>query len=402
MRAHANDFVVQNYSSVEIRLLLLEMYAQGRLSEDNIEYIVEQTSNNKLFKITSKKSDDSFLISLIPEYRGEYRFPSIGTWQLLFDKHGKIQYITYYIQADKNHRIILSPYKNSSEVSVVIGGYFLYENILIPLSIRSFFKMPLHQFFIETKQLLYWDWVFSERKFNETNEKSRNLSVYLTRQFDKEGEKQKRLNNLFNNDILVLSGLERNQILAQRRNVETAYIKRNIDYIMNYIGTDLVDESMFDPYDINKNKITNVNEEYLSIYIENVVDFLMQFPDYYTPVKTLDTPFFEEVSFQELDQLYVRLYLLTTKNPGLWFIVPIQKIVQEGEQTTRTTISMEILIPYFLPDGTFKIYGYDNVQQYLKDQKTSQDENRNVTYLYKKVGILRVPNQRNNTTIIKE
>lgn len=396
MSVYANEFSTQSYNSVEVRKRVLELLAEGKFDYGNKEYLVQQSTNRRIFRVQSTRTSDEFEIAIIPKIDDRYTFPSQGAWTILFDDNNDIDSIVYYIQGNgtTNNKVnndvsmIVKPYDNAIQVSALFGKDYLYEDILIPLSIRNFFLMPTEQFFEYTTQLLYWDWVLPQTKFADINARSRNIVNYIQQNLR---IKKDRMDNLFDDAYLEYGALARNEVLAKRRAMEIEYIQDNIDIIMQYLGTDLVDRSMFNPYDVNQQVIPNFHKEYLRGYIENVVSFLQEFPDFFTPIKVLETPFTQE-NFRELYMLYNELYTMTTKNPGLMYIVPVRKHIQDGELTSDVIISMEVLIPYFTLSGAFKVYGWNIIQTYLNDENA--DKTKSIKYFFDEVGILRVPNKR--------
>lgn len=397
--AYANEFSTQSYDSVEVRKRVLELLAEGQFDYGDKEYLMQQSTNQRLFRVQSTRTSDEFEIAIIPNINDIYTFPSQGAWSILFDDNNDIDSIVYYIQGksddgttnnnvNNNVSMIVKPYDNAIQVSALFGKDYLYEDILIPLSIRNFFLMPTRQFFDYTNQLLYWEWVLPQTKYTDINERSRNLANYIAQNLR---IKKDRMDNLFDDAYLEYGDLARNEALAERRAMESEYIQNNIDIIMQYLGTDLVDRTMFDPYDVNQEIIPNYHEEYLLGYIENVVSFLQEFPDFYTPIKALETPFTQE-NFRELYMLYNELYIMTNRNPGLMYIVPVRKHIQDGELTSDVIISMEVLIPYFTLNGSFEVYGWNVIQTYLNDENA--DKTKSIQYFFDEVGILRVPNKK--------
>lgn len=387
VQANAQNFQSLAYDSTEARHRLLELIAEGKLSERDIEISITQSANRQKFLVRTYQVQENLQIQLIPEINGTFTFPCISAWALLFDPTQELVEVVYYLQNDGKSFVQGKSYFSSMEFSLVIYDNFVYENISVPISMKNFIKMPFGYFLEETAQSLHWDWVFPNRNFISINERARNFTAYLEQNFKQDADMLlHQQHDSFNNAIP--DKIEDLQIISRRIIKNKEIINNTIYYMLEYIDSLPTDEIQFIPLDDKKRMIPLFDNRYLYIYAENIIFFLKKYPDFYTSVTALDIPF-ELDNKKSLEYLYSKIYLITAKFPGVWYLVPIVAESQPEEQKTETVVSLAILIPFFNLDGSFEIYGWDRVMAF-----SAEMEDNNPAQYFRKIEILRVPNKR--------
>lgn len=383
--AYSQEFLIYPFSTVEIRSYMLELYAEGKFSKRDVSMELEQSANQNKFLIKSKSIDDGTFLAITPETNDGFQFPSRSAWSFLFDNNDTLIEVKYYLQ--DNIYLIAKPYYSSTEFSLFVENQFVYENVNIPLSIKSFITMPFREFVEETRQSLYWEWIFTTKELMHVNERSRNLVSYLNTVLQE--ERKARVDNILDLDTMTYLS-EVDMMLDNKMEEEHVHIQNNINAILNYIDSKAVDESQFTPYNDDGRPIVRHENRYVEQYITNLQNFLHFFPDFYTSISTLTTPLYYGIKNQ-VATLYAELFFTTAKYPGLWYIVPIIQETKVGEKTIRNYVAMEILIPYFSAYGKFEIFGYDLLTQYLKDEQQAKAGSKKYYY---EIEIFRVPNKR--------
>ena len=382
------------HESLESRHKVLELFAEGKLSE-NASFTITQKGNNKNFSIKSIVEEEQLSVLLIPEIEGSYIFPSIASWKFVFNEDRKLINVTYYLQDGFSSRIEGTSYLSSMEFSLILHDKELYNGISIPMSMKSFIKMPLSRFIKETKQALLLDWVFSDAKFFDIHNKAQNLYAYLQSNIGNVYEDKIDLTDSFLQEVtpdIGIDGLD-SQALYTHLERSIAHTNTIIKNILQYIGSIPIDTSIFTPYDNNNNEITYTDKEYIPKYTNKAIKFLSLYPDFYVSNVQVNIPFHLDINNKLID-LYPMLYAYSAKYPGNFYIIPIIQRRNIEERTEQVYVGVEILIPYFTSDGRFYIFGFDNIQPYLDKELIDTTDSLEYYFDIKK---LRIPSKQEYT-----
>lgn len=408
--AHAQEILIPSYESTEARARLLEYIVEGKFSDPNTELEIEQVSNKHTVLLKGQVENNLNEILVIPKVYDEYKFPVSSSWKMIFDQNNELNEVRYYLQDGEKSYIQGHKYLSSMEFSVFINNTPIYTDIAVPISIRNFIRMPFRDFVNETHRLLYLDWFFSDVSHLDINEKARNMSVYL----------DYKLGNTLKHKIAYASQildtstkLELRSTIAEQLRLEVEYISAILDYMLQYVHSQSIETQYLLPIDKKGHRIPYANYQFVDLFLDNIISFLNYYPDFYTSMNIERTiPFYEKLD-TSLTSLYTQLYLSTAQYPGVWYIVPIFQSRNINDTIQKNCIAIEVLIPYFTANGTFHIFGYEAIEEYIEFEKKQKALEQYIEfekktdaihtiYTYELKEVLRVPPNKYQKSLIFE
>jgi len=130
-----------------------------QLPEPLRDFVFSATGDSVLVR-TYEQQGHRYFVFIHPHGDEEFEIATPGTWIVRRNReNGDINQIKIFLQADEGSYIRLQPHGRNTRMEVSLGGYTLYRNIPVPISMTRALSLPFETLQRATTGLVDWDLV---------------------------------------------------------------------------------------------------------------------------------------------------------------------------------------------------------------------------------------------------